>query len=185
MGRIRQGFWSLGLSSLLNRFWHLAHLFSADVANAPGLCFDGSVWHEWRHCLTKTAEQAYQFINNYAPEHCQILSKQPDQHLAKITTASEILLGEYAAGSLANYMMGPNCVLPTSGARTHSRLVCEISCAQLLLEGSQLKASQRWLQKLKFLPAMKGLMHMRMRCHRYVESSWKMRHKFGFKVSSI
>ena len=73
--------------------------------------------------LTKTAEQAYQFINNYAPEHCQILSKQPDQHLDKITTASEILLGEYAAGSLANYMMGPNCVLPTSGAaRTHSPL---------------------------------------------------------------
>ena len=33
-----------------------------------------------------------------------------------IQTASEILLGEYAAGSLANYMMGPNCVLPTSGA---------------------------------------------------------------------
>lgn len=73
--------------------------------------------------LTETAEQAYQFINKYAPEHCQILSKKPDQHLPYITTASEILLGEYAAGSLANYMMGPNCVLPTSGAaRTHSPL---------------------------------------------------------------
>ena len=73
--------------------------------------------------LTKTAEQAYQFINDYAPEHCQILSKQPDKHLPHITTASEILLGEYAAGSLANYMMGPNCVLPTSGAaQTHSPL---------------------------------------------------------------
>ncbi len=73
--------------------------------------------------LTKTAEQAYQFINEYAPEHCQILSKQPDQHLPHIRTASEILIGEYAAGSLANYMMGPNCVLPTSGsARTHSPL---------------------------------------------------------------
>ncbi len=73
--------------------------------------------------LTKTAETAYQFINDYAPEHCQILSKQPDQHLPYITTASEILLGEYTAGSLANYMMGPNCVLPTGGAaRVHSPL---------------------------------------------------------------
>ena len=136
--------------------------------------------------LTKTAEQAYQFINNYAPEHCQILSKQPEQHLAKITTASEILLGEYAAGSLANYMMGPNCVLPTSGQRAPiRRLVCGTSCAQRLSEGFQLKVLRRWLQKLKFLPAMKGLMHMRMRCHRYVESSWKIRHKFGLKVSSI
>ena len=73
--------------------------------------------------LTKTKEQAYQFINDYAPEHCQILSKTPEAHLPHITNASEILLGEYAAGSLANYMMGPNCVLPTSGAaHIHSPL---------------------------------------------------------------
>ena len=33
------------------------------------------------------------------------------------------LLGEFAVGSIANYMMGPNCVLPTGGwARSHSAL---------------------------------------------------------------
>ncbi len=73
--------------------------------------------------LANSAEQAYEFINDYAPEHCQILSKQPDMHLPFIHNASEILLGEYTAGSLANYMMGPNCVLPTSGAaKAHSPL---------------------------------------------------------------
>ena len=73
--------------------------------------------------LTKTKEQAYQFINDYAPEHCQILSKDAEAHLPFITNASEVLLGEYAAGSLANYMMGPNCVLPTSAAaHIHSPL---------------------------------------------------------------
>ena len=73
--------------------------------------------------LTKTKEQAFAFINRYAPEHCQILSQQAEDYLPHITTASEILLGEYAAGSLANYMMGPNCVLPTSGAaHIHSPL---------------------------------------------------------------
>ncbi|MGC6516648.1 MAG: histidinol dehydrogenase [Candidatus Puniceispirillaceae bacterium] len=73
--------------------------------------------------LTKNKEQAYQFINEYAPEHCQILSKDPEAHLPHIVNASEILLGEYAAGSLANYMMGPNCVLPTSAAaHIHSPL---------------------------------------------------------------
>ena len=71
----------------------------------------------------KDKEQAYAFINAYAPEHCQILSKDAEQHLPHIINASEILLGEYAAGSLANYMMGPNCVLPTSGAaHIHSPL---------------------------------------------------------------
>ena len=73
--------------------------------------------------LTRTPEEAYDFINDYAPEHCQILSRDADSHLPHIITASEILLGEYSAGSLANYMMGPNCVLPTSGAaRLHSPL---------------------------------------------------------------
>ena len=73
--------------------------------------------------LAGSAQQAYDFINDYAPEHLQILSKSPFEHLSFIRNASEILLGEYAAGSIANYMMGPNCVLPTSGAAfAHSPL---------------------------------------------------------------
>jgi len=73
--------------------------------------------------LAESAAEAYEFINDYAPEHLQILSKTPYEHLSHIRNASEILLGERAAGSLANYMMGPNCVLPTSGAaHTHSPL---------------------------------------------------------------
>ena len=73
--------------------------------------------------LADSKEAAYAFINEYAPEHLQILSKTPYDHLPHIRNASEILLGEHAAGSLANYMMGPNCVLPTSGAaHTHSPL---------------------------------------------------------------
>lgn len=73
--------------------------------------------------LAADAQSAYDFINDYAPEHCQVLSTTPYEHLAHIRNASEILLGEHAAGSLANYLMGPNCVLPTSGAaHTHSPL---------------------------------------------------------------
>jgi len=73
--------------------------------------------------LADSAQAAYDFINDYAPEHLQVLSKTPYEHLSHIRNASEILLGEHAAGSLANYMMGPNCVLPTSGgAHTHSPL---------------------------------------------------------------
>ncbi len=73
--------------------------------------------------LTTDAQSAYDFINDYAPEHLQILSKNPYEHLSHIRNAAEILLGEHAAGSIANYMMGPNCVLPTSGAaHTHSPL---------------------------------------------------------------
>ena len=73
--------------------------------------------------LCDTLRQAYDFINDYAPEHLQILSTNPGVHVDHIRNASEILLGHDTPGSIANYMMGPNCVLPTSGAaRTRSPL---------------------------------------------------------------
>ncbi|WP_336071819.1 histidinol dehydrogenase [Nitratireductor rhodophyticola] len=73
--------------------------------------------------LADTPEEAFAFVNDYAPEHLQILSKTPFEYLSRVRNASEILLGEYAAGSMANYAMGPNAVLPTSGmARAHSPL---------------------------------------------------------------
>ncbi len=73
--------------------------------------------------LCESEQQAYDFINDYAPEHLQILSKDPQRHPEHIRNASEILMGEDTPGSIANYMMGPNCVLPTSGAaKTRSPL---------------------------------------------------------------
>lgn len=61
-------------------------------------------------------EKAYGFINDCAPEHLQILSDSPFDHLSEIRNASEILLGHHAPGSIANYVLGPNAVLPTAGS---------------------------------------------------------------------
>lgn len=91
--------------------------------------------------ITENPQQAYDFINDYAPEHLQILSKTPHEYLGKIRNASEILLGEYSPGTIANYMMGFNCVLPTGGAaRTFSPLgvrdfLKSTSIGQLTREG--------------------------------------------------
>jgi len=73
--------------------------------------------------LADDLQQAYDFVNDYAPEHCQVLSDAPFDHLSHIRNASEILLGNWAAGTLANYVLGPNCVLPTGArAKVHSPL---------------------------------------------------------------
>lgn len=73
--------------------------------------------------LARSPQEAYDFINDYAPEHLQILSRAPFEHLNHIRNAAEILFGEHTPGSMANYLMGPNCVLPTAGAaRAHSPL---------------------------------------------------------------
>jgi histidinol dehydrogenase len=66
---------------------------------------------------------AVDFVNAYAPEHLQILGADPHAYLNRIDNAGEILLGDHTPGSLGNFVLGPNAVLPTSGAAmTHSAL---------------------------------------------------------------
>jgi histidinol dehydrogenase len=73
--------------------------------------------------LAANEEDALAFINDYAPEHVQILSQHPERYVDKITHAGEILLGEYAPSTLANFVVGPSHVLPTGGwAQTGSAL---------------------------------------------------------------
>ena len=73
--------------------------------------------------LARDEEEAIAFVNDYAPEHLQILAKEPFQYLGRILHAGEILLGEHTPSTLGNFVLGPNHVLPTSGwARTGSGL---------------------------------------------------------------
>ena len=72
---------------------------------------------------TASAEESHAFVNEYAPEHLEILSERPFEHLGEITEAAEILLGTHTPISIGNFGLGPNAVLPTSqGARTHGPL---------------------------------------------------------------
>jgi histidinol dehydrogenase len=73
--------------------------------------------------LAADEDDACRFVNDYAPEHLQILSKEPERYLGKIKHAGEILLGEYAPSTVANFVVGPSHVLPTGGwAQTGSAL---------------------------------------------------------------
>ncbi len=73
--------------------------------------------------LTETLEQAVEFVNFYAPEHLQLACREPLALLERIENAGEILLGQEAAFSMANYAAGCNNVIPTGGwARTRSPL---------------------------------------------------------------
>ncbi|MGH6906327.1 MAG: histidinol dehydrogenase, partial [Aestuariivirga sp.] len=73
--------------------------------------------------LAKNVAEALDFINDYAPEHLQILAKEPRSYLGHVKHAGEILLGEWTPSTLANFVTGPSHVLPTGGwARTYSAL---------------------------------------------------------------
>lgn len=71
--------------------------------------------------LTSSLEESLEFVNQYAPEHLEVLVKEPLAILGQIHNAGEILLGPYTPSSLATYAIGVNAVLPTGGfARSYS-----------------------------------------------------------------
>jgi len=65
--------------------------------------------------LTRSLEESIQFINDYAPEHLEVLTEEPFVILNKIRNAGEILLGPLTPIPIANYCLGLNAILPTGG----------------------------------------------------------------------
>lgn len=71
--------------------------------------------------LTDSLQQSIDFVNEYAPEHMEVMCKNPFDILPKIKNAGEILLGDYTPITLCNFLLGPNAILPTGGfAKTYS-----------------------------------------------------------------
>ncbi|OQB13765.1 MAG: Histidinol dehydrogenase [Firmicutes bacterium ADurb.Bin193] len=71
--------------------------------------------------ITDSLEQSIDFVNEYAPEHMEVMCKNPFDILPGIKNAGEILLGEYTPITLCNFLLGPNAILPTGGfAKTYS-----------------------------------------------------------------
>jgi histidinol dehydrogenase len=60
-------------------------------------------------------DNALAFINDYAPEHLQLAVAAPEEILARIRNAGEILLGQGTPFAAANYSIGIPNTLPTGG----------------------------------------------------------------------
>jgi histidinol dehydrogenase len=66
-------------------------------------------------------EDQIALINEYAPEHLIISTKNYTDYIDKITNAGSVFLGEYTPESAGDYASGTNHTLPTNGwARSYS-----------------------------------------------------------------
>jgi histidinol dehydrogenase len=76
--------------------------------------------------LTKNIEEAIEIVNQIAPEHLQIMVKNPKKVLKGIKNAGAIFIGPYSPVTVGDYVAGPSHVLPTGGtARFFSGLGVE------------------------------------------------------------
>lgn len=73
--------------------------------------------------VAEDLDAAIDAANEIAPEHMEILTREPFEVMTRIRNAGAIFLGPYSSEPLGDYFAGPNHVLPTNGtARFFSAL---------------------------------------------------------------
>ena len=96
--------------------------------------------------ITKSLDESIAFVNEYAPEHMEVMTEKPFEVLPKIKNAGEILLGDYTPVTLCNFVLGPNAILPTGqSAKTYS----SVSVMDFLKRSSVGYASRDGFEKVR------------------------------------
>jgi len=65
--------------------------------------------------LTKNLEEAAEVTNLLAPEHLQVMVRNPRNVMRKVRNAGAIFIGPYTPVTVGDYVAGPSHVLPTGG----------------------------------------------------------------------
>ena len=65
--------------------------------------------------VCRNESSCIEFVNEFAPEHLEIMCKYADAVAKKIDSAGLVLIGQYAPSSASDYSLGSNHVLPTLG----------------------------------------------------------------------
>lgn len=71
--------------------------------------------NDYGKALLLSTQSMYDVINEIAPEHLEICTKNPEAHLPFIQNAGSIFVGPYTPEAIGDYIAGPNHTLPTSG----------------------------------------------------------------------
>ena len=70
--------------------------------------------------VTDTLDQAVEVVNELAPEHLELLVRDPEALLPRIRHAGAIFIGPFSPEPVGDYFAGPNHVLPTGGTARYA-----------------------------------------------------------------
>lgn len=65
--------------------------------------------------ICRDLDEAVAFANRLAPEHLEVMCREPMEYVGRLDNAGSVFLGKYSPEPLGDYYAGPNHVLPTSG----------------------------------------------------------------------
>ena len=95
--------------------------------------------------VTKTIDEAIDLMNQIAPEHLEVVTKEPFELLDKIKHAGAIFLGEYTPEPIGDYIAGPNHTLPTGGT---AKFYSPLSVEHFLKKSSIIAMSKKGINEI-------------------------------------
>jgi len=96
--------------------------------------------------LTKNLDQAVEISNLIAPEHLEILVKNPQRLVKLIKNAGAVFLGPNSPTAVGDYVAGPSHVLPTAGT---ARFFSGLSVSDFVKSIHIISYSKKALEKVK------------------------------------
>jgi histidinol dehydrogenase len=144
---------------------------SMAVASKVQHAIERQLQHTRRHAITIQAlenygaiivvrdpKEAIELANSIAPEHVELIVKQPQRWARRIRNAGAIFLGPYSTPPLGDYLAGPNHVLPTGGsARFFSPLGTYDFLKRTTIIQAQAKGLRALAPKITHLARLEGL----------------------------
>ena len=95
--------------------------------------------------ICRTKSDMIKLANSLAPEHLEIMAKNPDSLSSKITTPGLILLGNNTPSSASDYVLGSNHILPTNG---FGKIRGSLSVLDFIKINTQVTCSKSSLSKI-------------------------------------
>jgi len=93
-----------------------------------------------------TMDEAIDLANEIAPEHLELAVDRPFDYLEKVRHAGALFLGRYSSPAVADYVAGPNHVLPTGGT---ARFFSPLSFDDYVKKSNIIAYSKEELMKVK------------------------------------
>ena len=96
--------------------------------------------------VCENMDDAFEMANEIAPEHLEVLTKDPMGDLDKVRNAGSIFLGENSPEPLGDYFAGTNHVLPTNGT---ARFASPLSVDTFIKKSGVIFYSRQGLESYK------------------------------------
>jgi len=95
--------------------------------------------------VTSTMQEAIELMNDIAPEHLEVITKDPMALLDDIKHAGAIFLGENTPEPIGDYVAGPNHTLPTGGT---AKFYSPLSVDNFLKKSSIISMSKKGMEEI-------------------------------------